>query len=289
MTDAPGFGVRLVRALAEAGPVCPGIDPHPAMLRQWGLGEDAAGARELGFRVAEAAAGAAAVVKPQVAFFERYGSAGFAALEAVLARCREAGLLVIADAKRSDIGSSAAGYADAWLNPGSPLAADAVTASPYLGYGALAPLVSAAAAAGRGVFVLCLTSNPEGRPVQWARSPGGGSVAAEVAAAAAADNATHARATGEAVGPVGLVVGATAAVDPAGAGVDVAGAGGCLLAPGLGAQGGNAGDLARVFAGAGERVVVAVGRGVLAAGPGVPGMRDRILRYRSDTQPALRA
>ncbi|MGF1664165.1 MAG: orotidine-5'-phosphate decarboxylase [Kineosporiaceae bacterium] len=289
MSAPPGFGVRLVGALAAAGPVCPGIDPHPAVLRDWRLGEDAAGARELGFRVVEAAVGIAAVVKPQVAFFERYGSAGFAALEAVLARCREAGLLVIADAKRSDIGSSATGYADAWLDPDSPLAADAVTASPYLGYGALAPLVSAAAATGRGVFVLCLTSNPEGRPVQWARSPRGGSVAGEVAAAAAADNAAHARTTGEGVGPVGLVVGATAAVDPAGAGVDVVATGGCLLAPGLGAQGGGAGDLARLFAGAGERVVVAVGRDVLAAGPGVSAMRDRILRHRSDTLPALRA
>jgi orotidine-5'-phosphate decarboxylase len=285
----PGFGARLVAALAAAGPVCPGIDPHPAVLRDWGLPEDAAGARELGLRLVAAAAGSAAVVKPQVAFFERYGSAGFAALEVVLARCREAGLLVIADAKRSDIGSSAAGYADAWLDPGSPLAADAVTASPYLGYGALAPLVAVATAAGRGVFVLCLTSNPEGRAVQWARTPDGGSVAAAVAAAAAADNAAHTRATGEAVGPVGLVVGATAAVDPAGAGVDPAAVGGCLLAPGLGAQGGGAGDLARVFAGVGDRVVVAVGRDVLAAGPGVSAMRERILRYRSDTLPALRA
>lgn len=284
-----GFGARLVAATAAVGPVCPGIDPHPGVLRDWGLADDPDGARELGLRVVEAAAGTAAVVKPQVAFFERYGSSGVAALEVVLARCREAGLLVIADAKRSDIGSSAAGYADAWLDPRSPLAADAVTVSPYLGYGALAPLVDAAATGGRGVFVLCLTSNAEGRVVQSAVTAAGTSVAAEVAAAAAADNAAHTRATGEAVGPVGLVVGATAAVDPGAAGVDLVSTRGCLLAPGLGAQGGGPADLARVFAGAGERVVAAVGRDLLTAGPAVAALRDRIHRYTTDTQAALRA
>lgn len=258
-----GFGARLVAATAAVGPVCPGIDPHPGVLRDWGLADDPDGARELGLRVVEAAAGTAAVVKPQVAFFERYGSSGVAALEVVLARCREAGLLVIADAKRSDIGSSAAGYADAWLDPRSPLAADAVTVSPYLGYGALAPLVDAAATGGRGVFVLCLTSNAEGRVVQSAVTA--------------------------AVGPVGLVVGATAAVDPGAAGVDLVSTRGCLLAPGLGAQGGGPADLARVFAGAGERVVAAVGRDLLTAGPAVAALRDRIHRYTTDTQAALRA
>lgn len=285
----PGFAARLQAAMAVRGPVCPGIDPHPGVLRDWGMAEDAAGARELGFRVVEAASDTAAVVKPQVAFFERYGSAGFVALEAVLARCRDAGLFVIADAKRSDIGSSAAGYASAWLDPSSPLAADAVTASPYLGYGALSPLVATASATGRGVFVLCLTSNPEGRVLQASAGGDGRSVAAQVAHAAAVDNAAHVAGSGEAVGPVGLVVGATTGVDPATAGVDVTAVGGLLLAPGVGAQGGGAADLARIFVGAGDRVIVAVGRDVLAVGPDVAALRDRIIRYKADTHPVLRA
>ncbi|SQC28932.1 orotidine 5'-phosphate decarboxylase [Rothia kristinae] len=122
--------------MAEHGPLCVGIDPHPGLLRDWGLADDADGARTFGLRVVEAAAGAAAVVKPQVALFERHGAAGLAALEQVLtAAAMRAG--VIADAKRGDIGSTMAAYADAWLREGSPLAADWVTLSPYLGFGSL--------------------------------------------------------------------------------------------------------------------------------------------------------
>lgn len=282
MTGEP-FGARLVSAMAARGPLCPGIDPHPGVLRDWGLPEAAGGARELGYRVVAAAEGLVAVVKPQVAFFERYGSAGLAALEQVLARCRDAGLLVIADAKRGDIGSTAAGYAHAWLDPASPLSSDAVTVSPYLGYEALRPFVEVAAANGRGVFVLALTSNPEGRALQ-AATMAGRSVAASIAADAARDNAAHGI-----PGPVGLVIGATPDIDPAAHGIDPAAVGGCLLAPGYGAQGGSAGDLGRIFAGAGRRVAVVAGRAVLSAGPDVTAMRDRMQRDIADTRGVLHA
>ena len=134
-----GFGERLRLAVADRGALCVGIDPHEGLLREWGLDATAAGTRELGLRVVDAAAGRVAVVKPQVAFFERFGSAGFAALEDVLAAARAAGLIAIADAKRGDIGTTMDGYAAAWLSPGAPLEADAVTVSPYLGVGALVP------------------------------------------------------------------------------------------------------------------------------------------------------
>lgn len=114
-----GFGQRLRRALDEHGPLCVGIDPHEALLRAWGLGVDAAGVREFGLRTVDAAAGRVGIVKPQVAFFERFGSAGFAALEDVIAAARAADLIVIADAKRGDIGTTMDGYAAAWLEPGS--------------------------------------------------------------------------------------------------------------------------------------------------------------------------
>ncbi|HZE15470.1 MAG TPA: orotidine-5'-phosphate decarboxylase, partial [Mycobacterium sp.] len=158
-----GFGVRLHDAMTRRGPLCLGIDPHPELLRAWDLPATPDGLASFCDTCIEAYAGFA-VVKPQVAFFEAYGSAGYAVLEHVVAALGEAGVLVLADAKRGDVGSTMAAYATAWVGD-SPLAADAVTASPYLGFGSLRPLLDTAAAHGRGVFVLAATSNPEGAAV----------------------------------------------------------------------------------------------------------------------------
>lgn len=154
------FGTRLAEATAARGPLCLGIDPHPELLTAWGLPATPDGLAAFSEACVAAFAGFA-VVKPQVAFFEAYGSAGYAVLERTIAALREAGVLVLADAKRGDIGSTMAAYAAAWAGE-SPLAADAVTASPYLGFGSLQPLLETATAYRRGVFVLAATSNPEG-------------------------------------------------------------------------------------------------------------------------------
>lgn len=261
---AGSFAVRVDAAVAARGRLCVGIDPHPPLLSAWGLSDDAAGVREFGLICAEAFAGEAGFVKPQVAFFEQFGSAGMAALEEVIGACRGAGTLVIADAKRGDIGSTMAGYARAWLGD-SPLAADAVTLSPYLGYGALAPAIEAARAAGRGVFVLARTSNPEGAQVQ------GGGVAQAIVDASRADADT-----------VGLVVGATR---DHGLRLDGAGP---VLAPGLGAQGASAADLARIF-GTARRLLPNSSRAVLAAGPDPAALREAALRVRDEVEAALGA
>ena len=111
------------------------------------------------------------VFKPQSAFFEAYGSAGIAVLERTLADIEAAGALSLLDVKRGDIGSTMDAYAAAYLTDGSPLAADAITLSPYLGFGSLAGAIALADEAGRGVYVLALTSNPEGPQIQHARTP----------------------------------------------------------------------------------------------------------------------
>ena len=192
-----GFGTRLAAAVAERGPLCLGIDPHPELLTAWGLSTDAAGLRAFSEICVEAFAGFA-VVKPQVAFFETYGAAGYAVLEDTITALGQAGVLVLADAKRGDIGTTMAAYAAAWAGA-SPLASDAVTASPYLGFGSLRPLLDRAAATDRGVFVLAATSNPEGAEVQGAISDGR-SVAQSIVDHVAAEN----RAAGE--GSVGVVI-----------------------------------------------------------------------------------
>ncbi|WP_129339658.1 orotidine-5'-phosphate decarboxylase [Cellulomonas endophytica] len=288
-TPAP-FGARLAAAVGAHGPLCVGIDPHPGLLAAWGLADDAAGLRTFVQRVLEAVAGHVAAVKPQSALFERHGAAGVAVLEEVVAAGREAGTLVVVDAKRGDIGSTMAGYADAYLRDGSPLAGDALTVSPYLGFGSLAPAVEAALATGRGLFVLALTSNPEGAAVQHARDASGRAVAATVAAEAAALNAAELAAAGtpDGTGSVGLVVGATVGDAPARLGLDLAAVRGPLLAPGVGAQGAGPAELAAVFGDARRHVLASSSRGVLAAGPDVPALRAAARRAADEAGAALR-
>ncbi|MEJ1087524.1 orotidine-5'-phosphate decarboxylase [Microbacterium sp. Mu-80] len=263
------FGARLRTALDTHGPLCVGIDPHAALLEQWGLAQDADGVRTFGLRVVAAAAGRVGVVKPQVAFFERFGSRGFAALEDVTAAARAAGLLVLADAKRGDIGSTMAGYASAWLEPGSPLEADAVTISPYLGPESLRETLTAAVRAEKGVFVLAATSNPEAAALQTAQTVDvaageGETVARRVARDVTWVNDSDAFAGG--LGPVGLVIGAT--VDRAAFGLDEAGLQRTpVLAPGFGAQGVEPEELVARFGMLSHNVLASESRSILGAGP----------------------
>lgn len=256
-----GFGDRLVAASAQRGPLCVGIDPHAQLIRDWGLPDTVEGLRTFALTAAEALAPVTAAIKPQSAFFERFGSAGIAVLEETIALCRAAGALVVLDVKRGDIGSTAQAYADAYLRPGSALFGDAVTVSPYLGFGSVRPFIDAALAVGGGVFVLARTSNPEGAEVQQARTPDGRSVAQRIIDDVAACNALQI-AAGARLGSIGVVVGATAAAGE----VDLDALGGPVLAPGLGAQGGTAADLRAVFGGA-SLVLPSTSRDVLAAGP----------------------
>ncbi|MDN3310473.1 orotidine-5'-phosphate decarboxylase [Microbacterium oryzae] len=258
----PAFGERVRAVIGARGPLCVGIDPHPSLLAQWGLGADGRGVREFGLRVVEAVAGRAGIVKPQVSFFERYASAGFAALEDVLAAARAADLVVIADAKRGDIGSTMDAYAAAWLTPGSPLEADALTMSPYLGVGALDGAFELAATHGKGAFVLAATSNPEAAGLQRATARGA-TVAATVIAEVSARNARSTPA-GE-WGSLGFVVGAT--VDWQDAGLAPFTPPAPILAPGFGFQGARPDRLEAVFGDAAASVIASESRSILAAGP----------------------
>ena len=271
------FGSRLGRAMAERGPLCVGIDPHPALLQRWGLADDAAGLERFSLTVLEAVGQLAAAVKPQVALYERHGSAGMAVLERTLAAAAEASVLTIADAKRGDIGSTMAAYADAWLRDGSALAADSVTLSPYLGFESLRPALDLAAQTGRGVFVLALTSNPEGASVQHVG--GADSVARRIVQAAAAENQRYGAgpASGD-LGSVGLVVGATVGSALTELDLNLAAVRGPILAPGLGAQGASAADLRRTFGAAYGQVLGTSSREILSAGPRSQDLQDAARR-----------
>lgn len=272
------FGARLHRAMAERGPLCVGVDPHPSLLAAWGLRDDPDGLASFCGRVVEAVGDLCAIVKPQSAFFERHGSRGIASLESTIRQLKDAGALVLLDVKRGDIGSTVRAYADAYLDPSSPLYVDAITASPYLGVGSLAPMFETAAAHGGGVFVLALTSNPEGPYVQHAVAADGRTVAQAVI-----DEISQLNRGAEPLGSFGLVVGATVGVT----GHDLSGVGGPMLAPGLGAQGGTPDDLRRVFSGNVSAVLPSYSREVLNHGPDTAALRAAVERAQADCRVAL--
>lgn len=280
---AARFGARLLAALAARAPLCVGIDPHASLLADWGLTDDATGLERFALAAVEAVAPEVAVVKPQSAFFERHGAAGIAVLERTIAAAQSAGAMVLLDVKRGDIGSTVQAYADAYLSDRSPLAADAVTVNPYLGYGSLRPFLQTAQTTGRGVFVLTLTSNPDGASVQraLAADPTGverpdlqpppeprRSVAQMLVDAVGREN--HGA---EPLGDVGVVIGATVGA----LGVDLDGLNGPVLVPGLGAQGADPADIRRLFGGL-PGVLPSSSRAILAAGPGPAALRDAVRR-----------
>jgi len=258
------FGARLRVAMDELGPLCAGIDPHPALLAHWGLDQTAHGLETFSMTCVEAFAGTVAVVKPQSAFFERFGSGGVAVLERTLAGLREAGTLSLLDVKRGDIGSTMAAYARAYLDQDSPLRADAITLSPFLGFGSLRPALDLARENGRGLFVLALTSNPEGAQVQHAARDGR-TVAGSIVDGVRIQNA--AAGSAGVLGSVGMVIGATVGEAVQQLGLDLAGANAPLLAPGVGAQGATTRDLVAVFGSALGNVLASSSREILQAGP----------------------
>ena len=276
---ADGFGERLVERVREVGPLCVGIDPSRRLVEAWGRSDTIDGLEFVARTTLESVADIAGAVKPQVAFFERFGAAGYAVLERLIRDARDADVLVVADAKRADIGSSNEGYAQAWLSDASPLACDALTVSTYLGVASLDVFFDVARASGRGVFVLAATSNEEGRVVQAATTRRDERVETMVLRSISEINN---RADG--LGSVGAVWGANRDA-PA---FDVTTLGGPFLVPGVGAQGAAPDHVARLF----ERcprgsILVNVSREILNRGPERAGLRDAAQRWRDDLVHAI--
>lgn len=271
------FGERLHAAMEARGQFCVGIDPHPSLLEAWGVGDTASGLDRFARTVVAALGEQVAVLKPQAAFFERHGSRGIAVLERTIVDARDAGALVLMDAKRGDIGSTMQAYAEAFLDPSSPLCSDAMTVSPYLGFESVRPTLDTAAKYGNGVFVLALTSNKEGSEVQAAHTNDDRTVAG-----AMLDHVRRENASATPLGSVGCVVGAT--ISATTEDLDV---GGPLLAPGFGAQGGTPDDLRRVFGSAARLVLPSSSRGVLSAGPDRAALRAAAAAARESCRQAL--
>jgi orotidine-5'-phosphate decarboxylase len=256
-----------------------GIDPSGALLGSWGRTDSPEGLEFFALAALDAVLDVAAAIKPQVAFFERFGAQGYRVLERLMAEARDADVLIVADAKRGDIGPTNEGYAEAWLHERSPLVADAVTASPYVGLAALAPLLTLAHAHGRGVFVLAATTNDDGRVVQLARTDEDERVEDFVLRSVAELNQRD-----DGLGTVGAVLGATRD-QPL---FNLASLGGPFLVPGVGSQGATAQHVARLFDRCpGATVLASVSRAILQAGPDRAALRDAAQRWRDDLSAAL--
>ena len=251
------FSSRLDTVFQTYGRLCLGIDPSESELEHWELPDTASGAREFGLRLVDAAIGQIGLVKPQVGFFERFGSAGFVALEETMSAARDAGLIVIADAKRGDIGTTMLGYAQAWFGDDSPLRSDALTVSGYLGPDSLSQSLEFAKDVEGGLFLLAATSNPEAGQFQKARVDGK-SVAAKAIELAQTLGG----------GDMGVVIGATQDLNDFG--IATIAQTDCeipILAPGFGAQGAMLEDLKTIFGESSHRVIASMSRDLTKFGP----------------------
>jgi orotidine-5'-phosphate decarboxylase len=251
MSGAGHFADRLAAAVERKGaPLCIGLDPDPTLM------PERLGVVDFCRGIVDAVRGVAVAVKPQAAFFEAQGAGGWAAFADVCGYAREAGLLVIADAKRGDVPSTARAYVAAF----APLA-DAVTVNPYLGYDSLEPFF---ARDGLGVFVLVKTSNPSSADVQDLPLADGRPLWQHVAGLV---DRWGAELVGESgLSSVGAVVGATFPREVGEARRLLPRS--VLLLPGVGAQGARAGDLAEAFSVGPAGALVSASRSILYADGG---------------------
>jgi orotidine-5'-phosphate decarboxylase len=276
------FASRFAKVRSDLGPLVWGLDPSGAVLRAWELGDDPGGLDRFADIVLAAAAGTVGLVKPQSAFFERHGWRGIRTLARLIADARSAGLLVILDVKRGDVGSTNDAYAQAYLGAGAPLEADAITVHPYLGLAAMDSFVAGAHESGSCLLVVARSSNPEGRAVQSARERSGRQV--DEALLQEIGKLNQALAPGQ-LGPVGAVV-SPVRIEP---GLNLASAQALFLAPGIGAQGITSQDVAEVFAACPDRVMPSASRSLLTAGPDIGALRDGAAAMAADFRALLPA
>lgn len=261
------FGARLAQQVQQKNSaVCVGLDPRwanlpaeiTASIPEADLPAVAAATTQYCCEVVDAVADVAPIIKPQAAFFELLGPAGMQSLAEVIAHCRKAGILVLLDGKRGDIGSTAEGYASAYLGENSPWQCDALTVNPYLGDDTLEPFATQASKTDSGIFVLVKTSNPGSGFIQDLQADGS-SISSRVAQVVQ----SHCQHASSKYGDVGAVVGATYPEQLAQMRQQMPAV--WLLIPGFGAQGGTADDVKHGFDSTGLGAIVNSSRGIIFA------------------------
>jgi orotidine-5'-phosphate decarboxylase len=280
------FSKRLEAAFTTKGQLCVGIDPHESLLVKNGFDVTAEGIQNFSLKLLDQLQGEVSIIKPQVSFFERFGSQGFRALELVLQEANQRGFMVIADAKRGDIGSTMEAYGQAWLAKSAPFICDALTVNPYLGVGSLSSAAAFASERGKGLFVLAATSNEDGFDLQSSLHEGL-TVASQVAQEVQTLNINTATSK-TLFGSVGLVVGAT--VDLKHLGLDALNSERSslrtpILAPGFGFQGANLGNAKNIFSDLARDVIYTVSRSALR--DGIDGVKQAVRQDQDSLHKAL--
>jgi orotidine-5'-phosphate decarboxylase len=272
------FGKRLFETFEQTGQLCVGIDPSSDQLHSWGLPVSASGAKSFTRSILDAAQGIVGIVKFQVGFFEQFGPEGFNVLSDLLFDAKSRDLVVIADAKRGDIGSTMSGYAMAWISGEAPFVCDALTVSPYLGPDSLAETATLALENNRGLFVLAATSNPEASTLQSSISDGRTVASRILEFAGSYSNAG--------LGSIGVVVGAT--VNAADLGLDFSqNVNVPVLVPGFGAQGADLSKARSLLSGYADTAICNVSRSV--AGSSLEGLTSRVSKAKAELEVGLRA
>lgn len=259
------FSNKLERAFDSKGQLCVGIDPHDELLVENGFSLDVEGLKEFSFSMLEQLTDSVSIIKPQVAFFEKYGPGGFLVLQELLSEASRRGFLVIVDAKRGDIGTTMQAYADAWLAKDAPFICDALTVSPYLGVDSLSDAAAVAAERGKALFVLSATSNPEASDLQKAQVATG-TVASMVWNQVAELNSVIAQSASK-YGNIGVVLGAT--TNPAEFKIELKTSDKLktpILAPGFGAQGAKLSEARLIYGDSADQVIFSISRSALREG-----------------------
>ncbi|WP_019224078.1 orotidine-5'-phosphate decarboxylase [Bartonella rattaustraliani] len=266
------------------GPLCLGFDPSHKVLQSWNLSCDDKGLRDFCDILLTAAVGNVGIIKPQVAFFELYGVEGLQVLKELIENAQKQGLLVIADAKRGDIGSTVEAYGQAWLGSNSAFKADAITVNAFLGFEALLPLIKTAEDTETAVFVVVQSSNPEGKDIQNARI---GDQTLSVYLAQHIDNYNRqSLGTQHSVGPIGAVVGVTLGEQAKHTIEQLKNS--LFLVPGIGAQGGTITQLTQQFPQSlWQNIIPSISRSVTDAGPDIVALKTVIKSFAEQAQSTL--
>ncbi|WP_455465824.1 orotidine-5'-phosphate decarboxylase [Bartonella sp. B39] len=266
------------------GPLCIGFDPSHKVLQSWNLSCDYKGLREFCDILLTAVIGKVGIIKPQVAFFELYGVEGLQALKELIENAHEQGLLVLADAKRGDIGSTAEAYGQAWLGPNSAFKADAMTVNSFLGFDALIPLIKIAEETGAGVFVVVQSSNPEGKQIRNARI--GDQILSIHLAQRICDYNSQSPVLHHNIGPIGAVIGATLGSESKDTIEQLKNS--LFLVPGIGAQGGTIKQLTNQFPqNLWQNIIPSISRSITDAGRNSIDLKMRINDFAQEAKSIL--
>jgi orotidine-5'-phosphate decarboxylase len=277
------FSQKFLELAKTRSPFCLGIDPTEELFKSWGLNFDIAGLKKMCEIIIAAAKDNLALVKPQSAYFERFGPKGMEVLQNLVKEFHKKETLVLLDAKKADIGATTLSYAKAYLGKESPYNFDAITVTSYMGFEALMPLLEYAKEQNCGVFIVVRSSNIEGSMIQKASITDKTSIADYLSQKI---NDFNHQISNQSIGPIGAVMGATLAFEDIK--TTISKLNNCLiLTPGIGHQGASFEDLKTNYQAILKNLIPTSSRAVLSKGPDIVSLRQEIIKNCQESLTAI--